>query len=202
MSDFVVGLTGGIASGKTTVSDEFARLGIDIIDADVIAREVVAKGTAGLQAIVEQFGKDILTANSELDRQKLRNIVFTDNAKKDWLNALLHPLIREQMLLQTRQAKSPYCILSVPLLIENKLDSMVDRTLVVDIDESSQLERAMSRDNSDKNIIQGIMASQASRSERLAAADDVIMNNKDLAWLSAQVHDLHKMYLNIMNKNL
>lgn len=202
MSKLVIGLTGGIASGKTTVSDLFAKLGIDIIDADVIAREVVAKGTPGLAAIVEKFGDDILTPDLELDRQKLRTIVFSDNAKKDWLNALLHPLIREQMQLQTAAATSPYCILSVPLLIENKLNAMVSRTLVVDIDEASQINRAIARDNSEQEIIESIIASQASRTQRLAAADDVIVNNKDLEWLSAQVQDLHQMYLNIVNKNL
>lgn len=202
MSKLVIGLTGGIASGKTTVSDLFAKLGIDIIDADVIAREVVAKGTPGLAAIVEKFGDDILTPDLELDRQKLRTIVFSDNEKKDWLNALLHPLIREQMQLQTASATSPYCILSVPLLVENKLNSMVSRTLVVDIDEASQIQRAIARDNSEQAIIESIIASQASRTQRLAAADDVIVNNKDLDWLSAQVQDLHQMYLNIVNENL
>ncbi len=202
MSKLVIGLTGGIASGKTTVSNLFAKLGIDIIDADVIAREVVAKGTPGLAAIVEKFGDDILTSDLELDRQKLRTLVFSDNEKKDWLNALLHPLIREQMQRQTANATSPYCILSVPLLVENKLDALVSRTLVVDIDEASQMQRAVARDNSEPAIIQSIMASQASRTQRLAAADDVIINNKDLDWLSRQVQDLHQMYLNIVNKNL
>lgn len=202
MSKLVIGLTGGIASGKTTVSDLFAKLGIDIIDADIIAREIVAKGTPALAAIVERFGDDILTPEQELDRQKLRTVVFSDSAKKDWLNALLHPLIREQMQLQTASATSPYCILSVPLLVENKLNTMVSRTLVVDIDEASQIKRAIARDNSEPAIIESIIASQASRKERLAAADDVIVNNKDLDWLNAQVQDLHQMYLNIVNKNL
>jgi dephospho-CoA kinase len=202
MSEIVIGLTGGIASGKTTVSDQFARLGIDIIDADVIAREVVAKGSPGLMAIVEQFGQGILTPTLDLDRQKLRSIVFTDNTKKEWLNALLHPLIRTQMELQTRDAKSPYCILSVPLLVENKLNKTVDRTLVIDIDASTQLKRAMARDNSEQAIIESIIASQATRSERLAVADDIILNTGDRDWLNAQVKDLHQIYLNIVNENL
>jgi dephospho-CoA kinase len=202
MSELVIGLTGGIASGKTTVSDQFARLGIDIIDADVIAREVVAKGSPGLMAIVEQFGQGILTPTLDLDRQKLRSVVFTDNTKKEWLNALLHPLIRTQMELQTRDAKSPYCILSVPLLVENKLNKTVDRTLVIDIDASTQLKRAMARDNSEQAIIESIIASQATRSERLAVADDIILNTGDRDWLNAQVKDLHQIYLNIVNENL
>jgi dephospho-CoA kinase len=202
MSELVIGLTGGIASGKTTVSDQFARLGIDIIDADVIAREVVAKGSPGLMAIVEQFGQGILTPTLDLDRQKLRSVVFTDNTKKEWLNALLHPLIRTQMELQTRDAKSPYCILSVPLLVENKLNKTVDRTLVVDIDAATQLKRAIARDNSEQAIIESIIASQATRSERLAVADDIILNTGDRDWLNAQVKDLHQIYLNIVNENL
>jgi dephospho-CoA kinase len=202
MSELVIGLTGGIASGKTTVSDQFARLGIDVVDADVIAREVVARGSLGLMAIFEEFGEGILTSTLELDRQKLRRVVFTDNKKKEWLNALLHPLIRTQMALQTNNAKSPYCILSVPLLIENKLNKMVDRTLVVDIDAATQLKRAMARDSSEQVIIENIIASQATRSERLAVADDIISNTRDRDWLNAQVTDLHQIYLNILNKNM
>jgi dephospho-CoA kinase len=202
MSELVIGLTGGIASGKTTVSDQFARLGIDVVDADVIAREVVARGSLGLMAIFEEFGEGILTSTLELDRQKLRRVVFTDNKKKEWLNALLHPLIRTQMALQTNNAKSPYCILSVPLLIENKLNKMVDRTLVVDIDAATQLKRAMARDSSEQVIIENIIASQATRSERLAVADDIISNTRDRDWLNAQVTDLHQIYLNMLNKNM
>jgi len=202
MSELVIGLTGGIASGKTTASDQFASFGIDIIDADVIARDVVAKDTPGFIAIVEQFGEDILTSNLDLDRQKLRRVVFSDNTKKEWLNALVHPLIRQQMELQTNNAKSPYCVLSVPLLVENKLNNMVDRTLVVDIDEASQLKRAMARDSSEQAIIESIIASQVSRTDRLAVADDVILNNRDIDWLNTQVKDLHQIYLNILNKTL
>jgi dephospho-CoA kinase len=202
MSALVIGLTGGIASGKTTVSDIFAKLGVDIIDADIIARDVVALGTSALDAIANEFGKDILTESGELDRHKLRAIIFSDEHKKAWLNKLLHPLIRDQMLQQTASATSPYCILSVPLLVENKLTPLVDRTLVVDIEEATQLQRAMNRDNSQQVVIEGIMASQASREERVKAADDVITNDKDLAWLRSQVMDLHQIYLNNGNKNL
>ncbi len=202
MSALVIGLTGGIASGKTTVSDAFAKLGVDIIDADIIARDVVARGTSALSSIANEFGENILTQSGELDRQKLRNIVFSDTHKKVWLNNLLHPLIRDQMLKQTANATSPYCILSVPLLVENKLKTLVDRILVVDIDEATQLQRAMARDNSQQSVIEGIMASQASREERVNAADDIIHNNKDIAWLRSQVKDLHQIYLNNGNKNL
>lgn len=199
MSEYIVGLTGGIASGKTTVSDYFKHLGVDIIDADVIAREVVAPGTAGLQAIKEKFGSQVLLENGELNRVKLREIVFANNNDKDWLNALLHPIIRNEMQKQTKEAHSAYCILSVPLLIENGLDEMVNRTLVVDIDEATQLQRALTRDGSSEQTIKGIMSAQASRESRLSKADDVIHNNKDIKWLQQQVDILHKKYLENTN---
>lgn len=202
MSQLVVGLTGGIASGKTSVSDTFAALGIDVIDADVVARMVVKKGSAGLQAIVEQFGTSILNASGELDRAQLRKLVFSDSAKQAWLNNLLHPLIRAEMQQQVEQASSSYCILSVPLLVENSMTSMVDRVLVVDTDESKQLTRAIQRDGSDEQTIRNIMQAQASRQQRLDVADDVIQNDRDTAHLQEQVHSLHKNYLNIAGKNL
>ncbi|MDT0583275.1 MULTISPECIES: dephospho-CoA kinase [Alteromonadaceae] len=197
MSSLIIGLTGGIASGKTTVSNMFADLGIDIIDADVIARDVVALGSKGLQAIAARFGDKILLKNGELNRPALREIVFSQPEDKAWLNALLHPMIREQMLAQTAQAKSRYCILSVPLLIENKLDEIVDRTLVVDIDEQLQLMRAMARDNSSKSVIEGIMQSQATREQRLKVAHDIIYNDKDIYRLEEQVKQLHEYYLQL-----
>jgi dephospho-CoA kinase len=197
MSSLIIGLTGGIASGKTTVSNMFAKLGIDIIDADVIARDVVALGSKGLQAIADRFGDKILLKNGELNRPALREIVFSQPEDKAWLNALLHPMIREQMLAQTAQANSRYCILSVPLLIENKLDEIVDRTLVVDIDEQLQLMRAMARDNSGKSVIEGIMQSQATREQRLKVAHDIIYNDKDISRLEEQVKQLHKYYLQL-----
>lgn len=197
MSSLIIGLTGGIASGKTTVSDMFSKRGIDIIDADMIARDVVAKGSTGLKAITARFGEQILLENGELNRSALREIVFSQAEEKAWLNALLHPMIREQMLTETSQAKSRYCILSVPLLIENNLDEIVDRTLVVDIDEQLQLSRAMSRDNSSKVVIEGIMQSQATREQRFKRAQDIIYNDKDLVRLEEQVQQLHEYYLQL-----
>jgi dephospho-CoA kinase len=197
MSSLIIGLTGGIASGKTTVSDMFAERGIDIIDADVIAREVVAIDSKGLQAIVKKFGSHILLESGELNRAALRNIVFSQPEDKAWLNALLHPMIREQMLSQTSLAKSPYCILSVPLLIENKLDEIVDRTLVVDIDEKLQLMRAIARDNSSQTVIESIMQSQATREQRRDVAHDIIYNDKDISRLEEQVKQLHEYYLQL-----
>jgi dephospho-CoA kinase len=197
MSKYIVGLTGGIASGKTTVSDHFASLGIDIVDADVVAREVVARGSTGLQQIQEKFGEDVLLANGKLDRAKLRTLVFSNEEYKNWLNALLHPLIRERMQELCERATSAYCILSVPLLIENGLDAMVNRTLVVDIDESTQLQRAIQRDASSESTIKNIMAAQATRKQRLEKADDLIRNDQDLEWLKKQVNTLHEKYMHV-----
>ncbi|MBF7072060.1 dephospho-CoA kinase [Glaciecola sp. MH2013] len=195
MSTYIVGLTGGIASGKTTVSDHFIHLGIDVIDADIIAREVVEPSTEGFEAIVGRFGSTMLCSDGFLDRAKLRAKVFSDEGDKQWLNALLHPLIRNEMLQQTQQAQSPYCILSVPLLIENGLNTMVNRTLVVDIDEDTQLKRALNRDGSSISTIKSIMAAQASRQTRIEKADDLIRNTKDISYLHAQTEKLHHFYL-------
>ncbi|MFC4700274.1 dephospho-CoA kinase [Glaciecola siphonariae] len=203
MSDFVVGLTGGIGSGKTTVTNLFAEHGITIVDADIIAREVVAVGSSGLQQIAHHFGKDVLLKSGELNRPKLREIVFAKPEHKAWLDALLHPLIREQMQLQTKQASSAYCILSVPLLVENSLVHMVNRVLVVDVDENTQLKRAVSRDSaqgSDEATIKAIMQNQCTRQERLAVADDVVNNNHSEADLSAQVDTLHTKYLTLASQ--
>lgn len=198
---FIVGLTGGIASGKTLVSDCFARLGITIIDADIIARDVVAPGTAGLQAIVDHFGNSILTPEGALNRSLLRAKVFSNNKEKQWLNNCLHPRIRAQMQQDIQTVTSPYGILSVPLLLENKLQSLVNRILVVDCRESTQLERALQRDGSDESIIKGIMASQASREDRVKAADDVINNDDNPNSTERQVEEFHRQYLAFAAQN-
>jgi len=190
----VVGLTGGIGSGKSAATNKFAALGIDIIDADEVARDVVTLGSEGLTRITEHFGHAILLEDGTLNRAALRKRVFNNSEEKQWLNQLLHPLIRKTMLQQIADATSHYCILSVPLLVEGNLTELCDRVIVVDCPESMQLERAMQRDGSTKQIIESIMASQATRKERLAAADDVIDNSKTLAFLNEQVLTLHSKY--------
>jgi dephospho-CoA kinase len=197
MSQFVVGVSGGIGSGKTTVTDLFAEHGIDVIDADVIARQVVEPGSAALKAIVEKFGVNILQADGHLNRQSLRAMVFSDAGLKAWLNNLLHPLIRLQMQEQTQAANSPYCLLSVPLLVENKLTTVVDRVLIVDVSENTQIERSVLRDKSNVEQIRAIMRAQASRAERLACADDVVNNEGSPRELRPQVDKLHAMYLRL-----
>lgn len=191
----VVGLTGGIGSGKTAVSDAFAALGVPVIDADIVAREVVAAGSPALANIVSHFGEHILTPSGELDRAALRARVFNNETEKAWLNNLTHPAIREQMLNQIAAADYPYCILAVPLLIENKLTAMCQRVLVVDCPEALQLERAMQRDGSDEELIKNIMRAQASRTQRKQCADDIIDNSGELSAIANQVALLHKQYL-------
>ena len=195
MSNFIVGLTGGIGSGKSTVASHFGGLGITIVDADAVARDAVAPGTAAFAAIQGHFGETIIQRSGELDRQQLRELVFNDAAKKQWLNDLLHPLIRRDMLIQAQQAQSPYCIIEIPLLVENNLQHLVQRVLVVDCPEALQVKRAVARDQSSTQQIQQIMASQSSRATRLASADDVIDNSHPKSSLIEQVTVLHARYL-------
>lgn len=194
----VIGLTGGIASGKTTVANLFRdQFGIQIVDADVVAREVVEPGTEGLQAIATHFGTGILTAEGKLNRARLREKIFTDENEKAWLNNLLHPMIRNKMQLELARVTSPYALLVVPLLVENQLQSMADRILVVDVSKDTQIERTMQRDKVSREQVESILASQASRDDRLKHADDVIENNNENNDLLPQVTLLHNKYLNI-----
>ncbi|CEO38083.1 dephospho-CoA kinase [Photobacterium kishitanii] len=191
----VIGLTGGIGSGKTTVANLFGDYGIDLIDADIIAREVVAIGSIGLARITEKFGDSILLVDGNLDRSQLRAAIFSDPHLKNWLNQLLHPLIREKMLADIDRARSPYCLLIVPLMVENNLQTMTDRLLVVDVDQQTQIMRTQQRDNVSLEQIKSILSAQASRQQRLDAADDIICNNGDNQALLTQVAQLHQHYL-------
>lgn len=193
----VVGLTGGIGSGKSTVANYFAELGIDIIDTDQLAREVVAPGTPALIKITEHFGKEILDPKHQLNRKKLGDIVFKNPAERKWLEQLLHPLIREKMQQHIQQAQSSYCIAVIPLLIETQPNKLVDRILIIDSPENLQITRAQQRDNLTQQQITTILKAQATREQRLAAADDVILNDKDLNHLKQQVLQLHKKYLGL-----
>ena len=192
---FVVGLTGGIGSGKSAATAYFEKLGIDIVDADEVARDVVAPGSEGLKEIVNRFGNSILLEDGNLNRAALREKVFSDINEKNWLNNLLHPLIRLRMQHLISESTSPYCILSVPLLVENKLTEMCNYVVVVDCPETMQLERALKRDGSTEETIRNIMASQATRNERIEAADAVLDNSTTLSALSAQIADLHNTLL-------
>ncbi|MFB2637997.1 dephospho-CoA kinase [Shewanella bicestrii] len=197
MSKFVIGLTGGIGSGKTTVANLFAEEGVDLVDADVVAREVVAKGSKGLEAIIAHFGTEIVTEAGELDRAKLRQQVFSDEQERQWLNQLLHPMIRQEMLSQVENATSDYVIMVVPLLFENGLDRLVNRTLVVDISPELQITRTVKRDNVDATQVNNIINSQCSRSDKLARADDIIDNQGEISKLKQEVQALHQRYLQL-----
>ncbi|MDF2412094.1 dephospho-CoA kinase [Aeromonas sp. 1HA1] len=193
---YVVAVTGGIGSGKTTIANQFAALGIDVVDADVIARDVVEPGAPALAAIAAYFGPDVIAPDGQLDRRSLRERVFSDPNAKAWLNALLHPLIRQEMLRQCAAARSPYCLLVVPLLVENKLTGLANRVLVIDVDEATQIERTCRRDGVSAEQAKAIIAAQASRSERLAAADDVIDNhNRSQMAIKTRILALHETYL-------
>lgn len=194
-SKFVVGLTGGIGSGKSAVTALFEKHDIDIIDADEVARDVVAIGSEGLAQISAYFGSDILLESGALDRAALRERVFNNENEKAWLNGLLHPLIRTRMLDLINESLSPYCILSVPLLVENKLTSMCQCVVVVDCPEQMQLQRATQRDGNNEQTIKNIMTSQASREERLAVADYVLDNSTTIGNLASQINTLHEKLL-------
>lgn len=200
MSQFIVGLTGGIGSGKTTVTNIFAELGIDIIDADIAARIVVEPGSEALVAIAQYFGTEYIDNTGQLDRAKLRSRIFSTPEDKSWLNSLLHPLIRQEILAQIARSTSCYCILVAPLLLENNLQTLVNRVLVVDIEEQSQIERTVARDPSSPEEVARIIASQLPRTERLSFADDIINNeNVILEQVRQQVTDLDTRYKTLFN---
>ncbi|RYY74115.1 MAG: dephospho-CoA kinase [Gammaproteobacteria bacterium] len=193
----IVGLTGGIGSGKSEVSRRFEKLGIDVVDADLVAREVVSLGKPALKKIEEYFGPEILLADQTLNRSILRELIFNDSNKKKWLESLLHPIIRADLIAQLNRSKSPYKILSSPLLLETSQHEIVDRILVVDADESLQLSRAMQRDTNSPDQIKKIMATQMGRLERCSKADDIIKNHGDFNELDIQVKKLHNFYLQL-----
>ncbi|CED62052.1 Putative uncharacterized protein [Moritella viscosa] len=193
---YVVGLTGGIASGKTTVADLIASEGINLVDADIVAREVVAIGSNGLKQISAHFGERILLDDGRLNRPLLREKIFSDNANKQWLNNLLHPMIRAELLAQLAASKSAYTLLVVPLLVENNLTTLCNHVLVVDVEEQVQIDRTMARDKVSLQQVNAILKSQASREQRLAAADSVVVNN-DRQQLEQDVAVLHQKFLEL-----
>ena len=201
MTRFIVGLSGGIGSGKTAVSDRFAMRGVPVIDADVIARQVVEPGSAALTSIQQHFGDTIIDSSTgTLKRAELRKRVFSNAEDKQWLENLLHPLIADETLNQLSNAVGPYAIYVSPLLVEGGQKALCDRLLVIDVPESVQIARTMARDTNDKEQVERIMASQASRQQRLDAADDVIDNSGDIEHLDAEIQPLHQHYLALANE--
>ena len=192
---FTVVLTGGIASGKTAVSDCFLRLGVPVIDTDRIAREVVQPGQPALKKISEHFGPDYLDTKGRLDRRKMRKAIFADPAMKSRLEGILHPLIAERVLARVSEVEAPYCLLVIPLYVESKAYKWVNRVLVVDVSEETQLERVMARDQISPEHAQSILDAQSTRQQRLSLADDTIDNSGDLNELEEKVKKLHAQYL-------
>lgn len=187
-----VGITGGIGSGKSAVTDRLQSRGVVVVDADQVARDVVEPGTPALAAIREHFGDSVITADGRLDRPALRKVVFAAPEERRWLESLTHPLIGEQIAARLACAESVYAVLSSPLLIETSQKAMVDLIVVVDVPEAVQLERTMARDANSEELVKSIMAAQASREQRLAAADYIVDNSGTLNQLDRQVADLHE----------
>ncbi|MFI4981992.1 MAG: dephospho-CoA kinase [Nevskiales bacterium] len=193
----VIGLTGGIASGKRTVGNQFIALGVPLLDGDHVAREVVAPPSPALVAIAAHFGAEYLQADGTLDRRRLRERVFSDPAARRELEAITHPLIRRRILEWRDAQTAPYCILSVAILVESGMHQLVDRILAVDVPQATQLERLVVRDGIAEPLARQMIAAQASRSERLARADDVVDNTRPPQSLAPQVERLHRLYLEI-----
>ena len=193
----IIGLTGGIGSGKTAVSDSFEALGIDVVDADIASRVVVQKGKPCLLKIAQHFGEDILTKEAELDRAKLREIIFKSGEEKNWLESLLHPAIANQIQDELNASKSPYTILVSPLLLETNQKDFCSKVLAVDVPVETQVERTLKRDGVSKEQVQAIINSQISRNDRLNLADEVIVNDGTLEDLEIAVKILHEKFLSL-----
>lgn len=193
---FSVGLTGGIGSGKTTVSNLFADLGVPVIDTDVISRKLLEPGEPAYHQVRDKFGAGILQDDGRVDRAALREIVFSDRQHKSWLETMLHPLIYHQSHAEiVRHARAAYVLVVVPLLFETNFQSLVDRILVVDCPSEQQIQRLMNRDDIDETLARKMLAQQMSNAQRVARAHDIINNRDDDVDLSAQVSALHQSYL-------
>lgn len=197
----IIGLTGGIGSGKSTCAALFSELGVPVIDADELAHALVAPGEPALADIITEFGPEYLTADGTLDRGKLRQLVFAEPASRHRLEAILHPLIHNNIIALVASVQAPYCVVSIPLLLETGQTDLVDRVLVIDIPEALQLSRTAARDRLAMDEIRPVLETQADRSTRLAAADDVISNAGSLDEIAVKVQALHKEYLSLSARN-
>lgn len=194
---FILGLTGGIGSGKSAASDYFMQQGIVVVDSDVVAREVVLPGQPAWQAIRQRYGDVALLADETLDRDWLRQKIFAEPEERQWLESQTHPRIRAATIQQLQQAQSAYVVLASPLLFESKQSAFVQRSLVIDVPEDIQLQRACARDVNNEEQIRRIMAAQLSRAERLKLADDTVDNSGSLEQLYASLAPLHQRYLEL-----
>lgn len=193
----LIGLTGGIGSGKTAASNLFAMLGIEVIDTDILARQALELGSPLLKEVFNQFGEELKLKDGSLDRAKLREIVFNNATAKTWLEGVIHPWVKQTSLNEIYRATSPYVILSSPLLIESGQLTLTDRVLIIDVPKSLQIERTCARDTNHPNLVKKIIEQQISRQDRLSYADDVIDNSGDLNYLEKQVNSLHSQYLKL-----
>ncbi len=197
---YVVGLTGGIGSGKSAAAEMFRAWGVEVIDADALAREVVEPGQPALSNIAAHFGSELLTAEGYLDRAALRKVVFSNSEQKSWLENLLHPLIAELLQRRLNATKSPYAILESPLLLETEQYKLVDRVIVIDVNEEIQIARSVRRDGSDEAVIRSIIASQIDRAGRIQRADDLVSNEEGLEQLREKIEALHSKYLGMVTE--
>ena len=195
----IVGLTGGIGSGKSAAANFFVELGVDLIDADDLAKNVLNKNSKGYELFINEFGEQYLDNDKNIDRDLLRKTIFNDSNKKNKLENIIHPQVRFGIEEFIKTSKSDYCIVVVPLIYETRSSSYYDRILVIDCDEEIQINRSAIRDNTENKEIKKIISKQASREERLSIADDVILNNRSLDSLKEEVIKLHKKYIKMLN---
>lgn len=189
-----IGLTGGIGSGKTTACEIFTELGVPVIDADIIAHDLVKPGMPALEEIIRVFGKEVISDDGTLDRKTIRDKVFANSNERKKLEDILHPAVYREISVQVENINSRYCIISIPLLLETGASKTVDRILLIDVPREQQLERASNRDNTNKNDINAIIDSQISRNDRLSAADDIVDNNGDINDLRKKIYELNEFY--------
>ncbi|MEE1923587.1 dephospho-CoA kinase [Pseudomonas sp. 148P] len=194
---WILGLTGGIGSGKSAAAQRFVELGVHLVDADQAARWVVEPGRPALASLVERFGSGVLLEDGQLNRAALRELIFADAEQRRWVEALLHPLIGQEIFSYLAKAESPYAVFVSPLMIESGQYQRTDRLLVIDAPQSLQVERTLLRDQTSPEQVQAILKAQASREERLRHADDILVNDRDIAWLHAEVDRLHNFYLTL-----
>ena len=198
----IIGLTGGIGSGKSAAANFFAINGIDVIQADSIANNALNKGSIGYIKFIEIFGDSFFDNNGNIDKSSLRKIIFTDPDLKKSLEQIIHPIVKETISKLIISSKSPYQIIEVPLIFETNSQESYDRILVIDCDEALQIQRTIKRDTSNENDIKNILSNQASRIQRLSISDDVIINNSNLEHLKNEVNNMHKFYLNLVKDQI
>ncbi|OLS61449.1 dephospho-CoA kinase [Pseudomonas putida] len=194
---WILGLTGGIGSGKSAAAQRFVELGVHLVDADQAARWVVEPGRPALASIVERFGPGMLLEDGQLDRAALRQVIFADPEQRRWVEALLHPLIGQEIFSYLAKAESPYAVFVSPLMIESGQYKRTDRLLVIDAPQELQVQRTLLRDQTSPEQVQAILKAQANREERLRHADDILVNDRDIAWLHSEVDRLHNFYLTL-----